>query len=192
MDKQKEANQKEHEIPASNTSFSSRLLNSAFIDKYDITTALVSKIFWPFVVLILAISFSTELSTILYRLSKTTIIRVGDNEILIPSDLFSVQDPDAYKLIKKLNRDELECVLWLAGIGVNLKSTTLSADDSRMYEALHQHELIYFTDADGNLTDLVEADSLKQTEMGKRVYRELGSILVSVVAGISNAQESQP
>ncbi|MEL7006373.1 MAG: hypothetical protein AAFN93_27145 [Bacteroidota bacterium] len=172
-------------------SFLSRFINSAFIEKYEITTSLISKLFWPIVILFLAIFFSRELSIILFRFSRTTALRIGDSEIIMPRDLFSVEDSEAYAIIKQLSREELEVVMWMAGIGVDLTSETLSAEDIETYQSLHQHELVSFVNANDNSVDLSKADSLKQTEMGKRVYQELESILISIIESTSEPPQSQ-
>jgi hypothetical protein len=179
-----------------------QVFRTMLIDEYNSTANLITKLFWPLCIFILVLIFHAEVRQVLENfsasLSRTSLIRIGDFEISISKEFFA-SDPEAFAIIQKLDQDEILVIANLATANAPVSGDNSVTFDQREKDGLrklNERGLIVFSkiDEEGNseaVLRLEDADKVEQTEMSKRVYEQLVSVLAFFVQDLPDKADSE-
>lgn len=180
--------------PGRGDSFFIQFARNVLIEKYDSTTVLLGKLFWPLFALILCIIFYPKIGKLADQfstnLSRTSRINVAGVEIEVYADSLRGSDLEAYSIIGKLNQDDLIRILKIGDSPLQVPLTSFSPEYRKKHETLENYGLLLIdTNAVSIIDDTEIIVELKLTELGLRVYRELQSILINFVTGLPVREE---
>ncbi|MBD1876965.1 hypothetical protein H6F75_26120 [Nodosilinea sp. FACHB-131] len=170
-----------------------KLLNNALIERYDVTLNFISKMLWPALIFILAIIFYSDVSRLIKQvssnLSRTSKINIAGVEIEVYADALRGSDLEAYSFIEKLNRQELLKILEISDGKTIVDPKYLDQETKNIYDSLKQYGILRIDDTIQPPQGLDDAMEIELTDLGKRVLREIQSILVSFLNTLPPADE---
>jgi hypothetical protein len=176
---------KEVETSRNRNTLCRRFLENVLIEKYDATVSLAGKFLWPLLILMLSIIFYPDVSDLLGQLSRnlsrTSRINVAGIEIEVYADSFRSSDLEAYKLISKISREDLIVVLELGENRLQIDPKDYTPEYSLTFKNLIELGLISIQENAVSVQDSAPVIEIKLTDIGKRVYREIRTILINFI-----------
>ena len=163
----------------------SRFLENALIEKYDATIGFAGKSLWPILVFSLSLAFYPNISFLLSQLStnlaRTSKINVAGLEIEIYADSLRSSDLEAYQIIEAVSREDLLTILDLGETRLQVSLADYTPEYRAIFEELIDQELISVDSDAVSVQNSAPVVEITLTDLGKRVHRELQSILVNFV-----------
>jgi hypothetical protein len=179
---------KEVETSRNRNTLCRRFLENVLIEKYDATVSLAGKFLWPLLILMLSIIFYPDVSDLLGQLSRnlsrTSRINVAGIEIEVYADSFRSSDLEAYKLISKISREDLIVVLELGENRLQIDPKDYTPEYSLTFKNLIELGLISIQENAVSVQDSAPVIEIKLTDIGKRVYREIRTILINFIKNL--------
>jgi hypothetical protein len=133
----------------------------------------------------LSIIFYPDVSDLLGQLSRnlsrTSRINVAGIEIEVYADSFRSSDLEAYKLISKISREDLIVVLELGENRLQIDPKDYTPEYSLTFKNLIELGLISIQENAVSVQDSAPVIEIKLTDIGKRVYREIRTILINFI-----------
>lgn len=170
-------------LTRSHRAWLNKLLNNALIERYDVTLNFISKMLWPALIFMLAIIFYSDVSRLIKQvssnLSRTSKINIAGVEIEVYADALRGSDLEAYSFIENLNRQELLEILEISDGKTIVDPKYLDQETKDIYNSLKQYGILEIDDTIQPPQGLDDAMEIELTDLGKRVLREIQSILVS-------------
>ncbi len=141
-------------------------LYTIFVHEYVATVELVAKSIWPLSLVVSLLLFSEPIGNLFNRVDKL-VVREAIEAVFRDTEIQTIN------AFKKLSRDEIELVIWMAGRPVNVPGTKFVDVNKDVLLALEEYGFIKFEGSNKQKVPLEQAVKVVSTDSGRAFYDDI-------------------